>query len=147
MKTTLTTTALLCSAFFFISCKKTENTKASESSQDLALVTTTTGMVADITRQIGASKVKVTGLIGEGIDPHLYQPTRNDLVSLHQADIIFYNGLKLEGKMEDILLKMEKGQKGENGKPVIAAPPSRSACLDGCRGMDTGYRDDQSGAQ
>lgn len=120
MKITLTTTALLCSAFFFISCKKTENTKASESSQDLALVTTTTGMVADITRQIGASKVKVTGLIGEGIDPHLYQPTRNDLVSLHQADIIFYNGLKLEGKMEDVLLKMEKGQKGENGKPVIA---------------------------
>ncbi|MGJ8726098.1 MAG: metal ABC transporter solute-binding protein, Zn/Mn family [Roseibacillus sp.] len=106
---------VLLGSFFLPSCRKAEQDAATGPSQHPMPITATTGMIADVIRQVGTDNVEVTGLIGEGIDPHLYKPTRKDLVSLSGADMIFFNGLKLEGKMEDVLLKMEK-----NGKPVIA---------------------------
>ncbi len=78
-------------------------------------VVTTVGMITDIARNVAGDKAEVRGLIGEGIDPHLYQPTRNDVVALSQADIIFYNGLMLEGKMGDLFVRM-----AGRGKPVVA---------------------------
>jgi len=76
---------------------------------------TTVGMITDIVRNVAGNKAEVNGLIGEGIDPHLYSPTRNDVVALSQADIIFYNGLMLEGKMGDLFVRM-----AGRGKPVVA---------------------------
>jgi manganese/zinc/iron transport system substrate-binding protein len=57
-------------------------------------------MVADLVRQVAGAEVEVTALMGEGVDPHLYQPTRSDIVRLRDADIVFYNGLHLEGQMQ-----------------------------------------------
>lgn len=68
-------------------------------------VVATVGMVADITRQVAGERAEVTGLMGEGIDPHLYKPTRSDIARLMKADVIFYNGLLLEGKMTDALIR------------------------------------------
>jgi len=76
---------------------------------------TTVGMITDVVRNVAGDKAKVEGIIGEGIDPHLYKPTRRDLVTLSQADIIFYNGLMLEGKMVDVLVRLAR-----KGKPVYA---------------------------
>jgi manganese/zinc/iron transport system substrate-binding protein len=76
---------------------------------------TTVGMVADIVRQVAGERAEVTGIIGEGVDPHLYKPTRNDVVTLSRADIVFYNGLMLEGKMGDVLVRVAR-----RGKPVYA---------------------------
>jgi manganese/zinc/iron transport system substrate-binding protein len=78
-------------------------------------VVTTVGMVTDIVQQVAGDKAKVTGLIGAGIDPHLYQPTRNDVAALLEADVVFYSGLMLEGKMTDTFVKIARG-----GKPVHA---------------------------
>ncbi|NOX58684.1 MAG: zinc ABC transporter solute-binding protein [Planctomycetes bacterium] len=78
------------------------------------VVTCTTGMVTDIVRQIVGDKGEVTGIIGPGIDPHLYTTTRNDVARLVQSDIIFYSGLMLEGKMGDALNRV--GRK----RPVYA---------------------------
>lgn len=78
-------------------------------------VTTTVGMVSDIVGQVAGDRAKVTGIIGEGVDPHLYKPTRNDVAALLGADIVFYSGLMLEGKMADTLIKVAR-----NGKPVYA---------------------------
>jgi manganese/zinc/iron transport system substrate-binding protein len=78
-------------------------------------VVCTVGMIADIVRQVGGERAEVVGLIGEGVDPHLYKATRNDVAALQQADIIFYNGLMLEGKMTDVLIKVAR-----RGKPVYA---------------------------
>ncbi|MDP6356463.1 MAG: zinc ABC transporter substrate-binding protein [Planctomycetota bacterium] len=75
----------------------------------------TIGMVADIVAQVAGDKAKVTNIIGEGVDPHLYKPTRNDILSLMRSDIIFYSGLMLEGKMADALIKV-----ATRGKPVFA---------------------------
>ncbi len=75
----------------------------------------TTGMVADIVRHVAGDKAEVANLIGEGVDPHLYKPTRNDVVALQEADIVFYSGLLLEGKMTDVLVKLAR-----RGKAVYA---------------------------
>lgn len=69
-------------------------------------VTATTGMIADAVLNIGGDKVEVTALMGPGVDPHLYKATQSDLKDLRDADVIFYNGLKLEGKMQDIFEKL-----------------------------------------
>ena len=75
----------------------------------------TVGMVSDIVRQVAGDRAQVTGIIGEGVDPHLYKPTRNDVAALLDADVIFYAGLMLEGKMADTLEKIKA-----QGKDVFA---------------------------
>lgn len=76
--------------------------------------TATIGMVADIVRHVGGEKVQVTQLMGAGVDPHLYKATRDDVQTMMKSDVIFYNGLMLEGKMSDALIKVARG------KPVVA---------------------------
>lgn len=71
-------------------------------------VVATTGMIADLAINVGQDKVKVVSLMGSGVDPHLYKATQGDLRRLLKADIIFYNGLHLEGKMQDIFEKLAR---------------------------------------
>ncbi len=68
-------------------------------------VVTTCGMVTDIVRQVAGDKATVEGLMGEGVDPHLYKPTRNDVAKILAADVVFYSGLMLEGRMTDTFIK------------------------------------------
>ena len=75
----------------------------------------TVGMIADVVREVAGERASVVAIIGEGVDPHLYKPTRNDVVTLSAADIVFYNGLMLEGKMSNLLLRL-----AHKGKPVHA---------------------------
>ena len=65
-------------------------------------VLATTGMIADAARIVGGDLVEVNALMGPGVDPHLYQPTARDQGKLNAAQVIFYNGLHLEGKMSEI---------------------------------------------
>ena len=81
-------------------------------------VTTTIAQIADAVRNVGGENVKVDSLMGPGIDPHLYRASQGDISKLMEADIIFYNGLHLEGKMGDILENMSKE------KPTIAVGES-----------------------
>ena len=69
-------------------------------------VVATTGMIADIARQVGGERVQVTGLMGPGVDPHLFKASEGDVGTLAQADIILYNGLHLESKMGDVFAQM-----------------------------------------
>ena len=73
--------------------------------EDKIQATTTTTMITDLVRQIGGDRVEVTGLMGPGVDPHLYRASQGDVAALRDADAVFYNGLFLEGQMEDILEK------------------------------------------
>lgn len=75
----------------------------------------TTGMVADVVRNVAGTRAQVKQLIGSGVDPHLYRPTRSDIAELTAADIVFYNGLLLEGRMTDALMRIATG-----GRPVYA---------------------------
>ncbi len=78
-------------------------------------VAATTGMVADIVRQVAGEHAEVEGIIGSGVDPHLYKPTSVDVKALQRAEVVFYNGLMLEGKMSDVLVRVAR-----SGKPVFA---------------------------
>ena len=69
-------------------------------------VVTTIGMITDIVKNVGGENVEVIGLMGPGVDPHLYNPSAGDVQRLGSAQLIFYNGLHLESKMSDILSKM-----------------------------------------
>ena len=69
-------------------------------------VVTTTGMISDAAINIGGDRVTVAGLMGPGVDPHLYKATKGDIDLLDGADIIFYNGLFLEAKMTEIFERM-----------------------------------------
>ena len=53
-------------------------------------VVTTTTMVTDMVKEIGGDRVNVVGLMGPGVDPHLYKPASGDVVKLQRAKIIFY---------------------------------------------------------
>ena len=71
-------------------------------------VVTTTGMIADITKNIGGDRVQVTALMGPGVDPHLYKASEGDVLRLQEADVIFYNGLHLEAQMGDVLERLNE---------------------------------------
>ena len=71
-------------------------------------IVSTCGMVTDIVRNVAGEKARVTGLMGEGVDPHLYKPTRNDVKQLTGADVVFYSGLMLEGRMADTFTKVAR---------------------------------------
>ena len=77
-------------------------------------ITTTTGMIADLAANIGGDRVEVVSLMGPGVDPHLYKPSAGDIQRLEEADVIFYNGLELEGRMTDILVKIARA-----GTPTV----------------------------
>jgi manganese/zinc/iron transport system substrate-binding protein len=68
----------------------------------------TTGMVADLARTVGGDTVAVSQLMGEGVDPHLYKASPGDVNRLNEADVIFYSGLHLEGKMADVFVRMAR---------------------------------------
>src|SRR5262245_17235295 len=65
-------------------------------------VVCTTGPVADMLQNIGGDHLQVTGMMGPGVDPHLYKAVPADIERLSGADAIFYNGLHLEGRMADL---------------------------------------------
>ncbi|MDQ3102981.1 MAG: zinc ABC transporter substrate-binding protein [Actinomycetota bacterium] len=63
----------------------------------------TIGMIADAVERVGGDRVEVEGLMGPGVDPHLYKASEGDLRRLERSDVIFYGGLHLEAKMADVL--------------------------------------------
>jgi manganese/zinc/iron transport system substrate-binding protein len=63
-------------------------------------------MVADVARHVGGQRVQVTGLMGPGVDPHLYKPSERSVIALADADVIFYNGLHLEAGMAKVFERM-----------------------------------------
>jgi len=102
--------AILCIILLTFSCKneqKKENGK-------LNVVTTTT-MITDLVENIGGDNIELKGLMGSGVDPHLYKASEGDVSKLVNADVIFYNGLHLEGKLVEVFEKM-----GSQAKTQIA---------------------------
>ncbi len=85
----------------FFGCKN-----APDDNGKIKVVTTTT-MITDLVSEIGGDHISLQGLMGAGVDPHLYKASEGDVSKLFEADIIFYGGLHLEGKLVDIFEKME----------------------------------------
>ena len=74
-------------------------------------VTATTSMVTDLVKNVGGERVEVLGLMGAGVDPHLYKASASDITKLQRAEVVFYSGLLLEGKLQDVFAKMARTKK------------------------------------
>jgi len=92
---------ILSFALALFSCKTEKNDNGK-----LNIVTTTT-MITDLVKKIGGQHINLQGLMGSGVDPHLYKASEGDVTKLANADIIFYNGLHLEGKLVEVFEKMK----------------------------------------
>jgi len=97
--------------FSLVACKNDSTKKADDGK---LYIVTTTAMVADAVKNVAGKHAEVISLMGPGVDPHLYKATQGDLKKITDADMIFYNGLHLEGKMTEIFERMSKS------KPVYA---------------------------
>lgn len=69
-------------------------------------VVTSFTIIQDIAREIGGDNVEIHNLVPTGTDPHEYEPLPQDMKKTTDADILFYNGLNLEGGEEGWFFKM-----------------------------------------
>ena len=102
---------LLIAMVTFSACKD-----ASKSQNGKLNIVTTTTMITDLVENIGRDSVHVQGLMGSGVDPHLYKASEGDVSKLTGADVVFYSGLHLEGKLVDVFEKM-----GRNSNTIALA--------------------------
>jgi len=75
----------------------------------------TTAMIGDIAQRLAGPGWSVQTLMGSGVDPHLYRPTRTDVEAILSADLVLTNGLMLEGRMGDALSRA-----AEAGRRIVA---------------------------
>ncbi|WP_026595367.1 metal ABC transporter substrate-binding protein [Methyloferula stellata] len=73
-------------------------------------------IIADMIRQVGGDHVDVVSLVHWNGDPHAYEPSPDDAKRLRDADIVFVNGMGLEGWMDRLI-----SASGYKGKPVFTA--------------------------
>ncbi len=126
----------------FVACDRQSdeaNEKVSSSTgvsnQKPIRVVTTIGMISDIVQNVGGDRVNATGLMGPGIDPHLYKASEGDVARLAGADLIFYNGLHLEGRMSGVLERMQDQVKTaavtqDIDRVILMAPPEFEGAYD-----------------
>ncbi|HWL32655.1 MAG TPA: zinc ABC transporter substrate-binding protein [Gaiellaceae bacterium] len=93
---------------FLAGCAPIEPPRARVLEGETIRIVTTIGMITDVVEHVGGSRVEVEGLMGPGIDPHLYKASEGDLRRLERADVIFYGGLHLEAKMADVLERIQE---------------------------------------
>jgi len=74
-------------------------------------VVTTTTLIADIVKSISGEYINVEGLMGPGVDPHLYKASAGDVKLMQNANMVIHNGLHLEGKMGDVFEGIKDGDK------------------------------------
>ncbi|PEN13415.1 manganese transporter [Longibacter salinarum] len=101
---------VIVSVFLWTGCVDGER-----SENDNPRVVATTSILADLVRSVGGDSVSVEGLMGPGVDPHLYKASEGDVTAMASADLIVYNGLDLEGKMTDVFAEMK-----QRGQPTTA---------------------------
>lgn len=57
---------------------------------------TSTSILADLARQVGGDRVEVTSILPPNADPHDFEPSPEDVISLENADLVVLHGLQLD---------------------------------------------------
>jgi manganese/zinc/iron transport system substrate-binding protein len=107
------TPVFLVAAFVFGACSTPQN-EVDTGTSSKPKVLCTTSIMADWLKNISGDAFEVTALLDKGIDPHTYKPSKRDLDAIRAADVIIYHGVHLEGKIIDVLEKID-------GKLIIDA--------------------------
>jgi len=104
---------LVSSFMLWTSCSQGPSSEVSTEEQKIKIVCTTS-IMTDWVSNVVSSDFEVVPLLKKGIDPHVYKPAKKDLDLLRAADVIIYHGVHLEGKIIEVLEKLE-------GKVIINA--------------------------
>ncbi len=80
-------------------------------------------MLTDMVKDIGGEHAEISGMMGPGVDPHLFKATPSNIRDLQRADVIFYSGLHLEGRLIDVLEKIRK--RGRMVYAITASIPEK----------------------
>jgi manganese/zinc/iron transport system substrate-binding protein len=89
--------------FLSVSCKP-----ADQRENHRIHIVTTTNILADAVQVLVRDSAEVESLMAVGVDPHLYKTSQRDLDKLFSADLVIYQGLFLEGKMNEVLRKFAR---------------------------------------
>ncbi len=109
----LTAIVILVSVLF-AACSNAVGKGEGGQSEDVIRVVTTIAQIGEPLSVIGGERVEVISLMGPGVDPHLYNASQGDIKKLQNADVVFYNGLNLEGNMTEVFEQIGKT------RPVLA---------------------------
>ena len=79
-------------------------------SEDRLEIVATTTQAADLVHILaqGIDGIRISALMGPGVDPHLYQPTESDIVAMNQAEMVIYSGLHLEGQFDTVFAALSE---------------------------------------
>ncbi len=77
-------------------------------------VVATTNIIGDVVSNVGDDLIDLTVIMAPGEDPHIYEPSPQDIVAMEEADVVFYNGLGFEEGFEESLENIE-----EAGIPIV----------------------------
>jgi manganese/zinc/iron transport system substrate-binding protein len=101
-----------------IACQPSGPASTTDIASRTVTIVATTSIVADLVSTIGGERVAVQALMGPGVDPHLYKASEGDITRMGSADLIFYSGLHLEGRMTEVFEQM--AQRGRRSVAVTA---------------------------
>jgi len=104
---------LLALGLVLASCSPSSTSEESNADKK-PIILCTTSIMTDWVSNIAGDSFEVISLLDKGIDPHTYKPSKSDLDAIRAADVIIYHGVHLEGKIIDVLEKIQ-------GKLIIDA--------------------------
>jgi zinc transport system substrate-binding protein len=80
--------------------------------------------MADFVQKIGGDRVRVTTMVPSGTEPHDWEPSPRDIVTLEKAKVFVYNGAGMEHWVQDVLGSL-------SNTALIAAEVSKGVVLSG----------------
>ena len=87
----------------------TSTTTATKSNEPKKVqVVATNSIIYDITKNVAGDLADIHSIVPVGQDPHEYEPLPQDVQKIHDADLIFYNGINLENADDAWFTKMVK---------------------------------------
>lgn len=83
-----------------------EQPENNDTDTDKIQVVATFSIIHDIINELGGDLVDVHSMVPIGTDPHEYDPLPEDVKKANDADVLFYNGLNLEGGEDGWFFKL-----------------------------------------
>jgi zinc transport system substrate-binding protein len=93
--------AFVCFMIFLVGCGR-----ESDSSKPQIIVSLYP--LQDFAQKIGGKYVDVVNLVPPGTEPHDFEPSPQDMIKLHKADLFLYNGAGLEGWVDRTLPNIDQ---------------------------------------
>jgi zinc/manganese transport system substrate-binding protein len=89
-------------------------------------------LMADLARQVGGERVQVFDLVGEGGDPHRFEPRPADMKNMQASVLIFASGKNLESYLDRIRQTLPNVPVVEVGRTIPSLTVGKDAVYTCC---------------